>query len=135
MSNGTGIARRFAADRPRSTRSCAWCAPATAVTGTYSLDNGATFQPAGTFVGIRHARRSPGIGQQHDRGPVNFKVGVYAFGGPDGSTPAVFAFDGFTASSVPGPASIASLLLVMSIGAGGGFRRAQAPVKERVSWS
>ena len=28
-----------------------------------------------------------------------FKTGVYAFGGPDGSIPATFAFDDFVANS------------------------------------
>ena len=40
-----------------------------------------------------------------------FKVGVYAFGGPDGSTPAVFAFDSFTAESVPEPVSLGASAL------------------------
>ena len=35
-----------------------------------------------------------------------FRVGVYAFGGPDGSTPAQFAFDSFSAVSVPEPVSL-----------------------------
>jgi hypothetical protein len=82
------------------------------VTGTYSLNNGATFLPAGNFSGLALPGDPQGLGSNTIEPPGNFKVGVYAFGGPDGSAPAVFAFDSFTATSVPEPASIASLLLL-----------------------
>jgi len=94
------------------------------VTGTYSLNNGVTFLPAGSFSGFALPGDPQGLGSNTIETPVNFKVGVYAFGGPDPSTPGVFAFDSFTASSVPEPASI-GLLLLVGVGVGGRFRRAR----------
>lgn len=74
-----------------------------------SFDNGATFAQVGdfTFDGI-----VTGPGQGPNGGPSiegGFKVGVYAVGGGDPF--AQFAFDSFSANSVPEPAALSVLAL------------------------
>jgi len=68
----------------------------------YSLDNGATFtrHPAPS-TGFTMDNMVTGPGQGFNNGASiegGYKVGLYAFGGPDGQIPATFAFDYFTAS-------------------------------------
>jgi hypothetical protein len=82
------------------------------VSGFYSLNNGATFLPGGTFSGFALPGDPQGLGSNtiENTGThplLGLKVGVYAFGGPNGSNPATFVFDQFDAnSSVPEPGSI-----------------------------
>jgi hypothetical protein len=83
------------------------------VSGFYSLDNGATFQPAGTFSGLALPNDPQGLGSNTIEENV-WKVGVYAVGG--GNPPANYAFDSFSASSVPEPASLGVLMLVSVTG-------------------
>jgi hypothetical protein len=75
----------------------------------FSTNNGATFNQVGgpgfTYTGLALPGDPQGAGSNTIEPPGDFKVGVYAFGGPDGSTPAVFAFDSFSAVSVPEPAT------------------------------
>lgn len=82
--------------------------------GFISTDNGATFQQVGG-PGFTFDTIVTGPGQGPNGGPSIedglFRVGVYAFGGPDGSTPAQFAFDSFTATSVPEPVSLGAFAL------------------------
>ena len=82
--------------------------------GFISTDNGVTFQQVGG-PGFTFDTIVTGPGQGPNGGPSiedgMFRVGVYAFGGPDGSTPAQFAFDSFSAVSVPEPASLGALAL------------------------
>jgi hypothetical protein len=66
----------------------------------YSLDNGATFTrlpvPGFTFDNV-----VTGPGQGFNNGASiegGYKVGLFAFGGPEGQIPATFAFDYFTAN-------------------------------------
>ena len=92
-----------------------------------SFNNGSTFQQVGgagfTFTGFA----TPGDPQSNGSNtqenlpghPAGFKVGVYAFGGPEGQSPATFLFDTFTAESVPEPASLGA----MALGAVLGLRR------------
>lgn len=75
-----------------------------------SFDNGTTFQQVGG-PGYMFDTIVTGPGQGPNGGPSiegNFKVGVYAVGG--GANPATFAFDSFSAVSVPEP-SMAALLI------------------------
>lgn len=79
-----------------------------------SFDDGATFQQVGgagfSFDGI-----VTGPGQGFGGGTSiegGFKVGVYAVGG--GTNPASFAFDSFSATSVPEPASMGLLALLLT---------------------
>jgi len=85
------------------------------VQGFVSTDNGVTFQQVGgpgfTFTGFATPGdpQSNGSNTQENLAqyPASFKVGVYAFGGPDPQTPGVFEFDNFVANSfVPEPATI-----------------------------
>lgn len=73
----------------------------------FSTNNGVTFNQVGgagfVFGGFALPGDPQGLGSNTIEAPGDFKVGVYAFGGPDGSTPAVFAFDSFSAISVPEP--------------------------------
>jgi hypothetical protein len=82
--------------------------------GFISVDNGTTFQQVGG-PGFTFDTIVTGPGQGPNGGPSiedgMFRVGVYAFGGPDGSTPAQFAFDSFSAVSTPEPASLGALAL------------------------
>jgi hypothetical protein len=82
--------------------------------GFISTDNGTTFQQVGG-PGFTFDTIVTGPGQGPNGGPSIedgiFKVGVYAFGGPDGSTPAQFGFDSFTAESVPEPVSLGAFAL------------------------
>lgn len=77
------------------------------VVGEYSLDDGATFLPAGAFGGLALPGDPQGQGSNTLEG--GFKVGVYAFGGPDGSSPGVFAFDSLVVT--PEPTSLGSLAI------------------------
>jgi hypothetical protein len=79
------------------------------VVGEYSLDNGGTFIAAGSLGGLALPGDPQGLGSNTIEGPASFKVGVYAFGGPDGSSPGVFAFDSLVVT--PEPASLASLAI------------------------
>jgi hypothetical protein len=97
------------------------------ITGTYSLDNGTTFLPAGTFGGFALPGDPQGLGsntiEDTAANPLlGLKVGVYALGGPDPQSPAVFAFDSFTATSTPEPASLG----VIGIAGVLAFRRQRA---------
>jgi hypothetical protein len=82
--------------------------------GFISVDNGTTFQQVGG-PGFTFDTIVTGPGQGPNGGPSiedgMFRVGVYAFGGPDGSTPAQFAFDSFSAVSTPEPASLGAVAL------------------------
>ena len=82
--------------------------------GFISTDNGTTFQQVGG-PGFTFDTIVTGPGQGPNGGPSiedgMFRVGVYAFGGPDGSTPAQFAFDSFSAVSTPEPASLGAVAL------------------------
>lgn len=77
------------------------------VVGEYSLDNGGSFLPAGSFGGFALPGDPQGQGSNTIEAPATFKVGVYAFGGPDGAAPGVFAFDSLVVT--PEPASLATL--------------------------
>jgi hypothetical protein len=86
------------------------------VDGFYSLDNGTTFLPAGSFSGFALPGDPQGLGSNTIEDTVanpllGLKVGVYAFGGPDPQTPATFAFDSFSAVSTPEPASLGLVAL------------------------
>jgi hypothetical protein len=88
--------------------------------GFISTDNGQTFQQVGG-PGFTFDTIVTGPGQGPNGGPSieeggMFRVGVYAFGGPDGSTPAMFAFDSFSAVSVPEPAALGALALAGVLG-------------------
>ncbi|CAN5674561.1 hypothetical protein BH09PLA1_BH09PLA1_11960 [soil metagenome] len=67
----------------------------------FSLDNGATFSRNPTpSTGFTFDNVVTGPGQGFNNGASiegGFKVGLYAFGGPEGQIPATFAFDYFTA--------------------------------------
>lgn len=75
------------------------------VTGYYSLD-GTTFFNAGTFGGVATPGDPEGLGSNTIEAPDNFKVGVYALGGNGGAS---YAFDSFSATSTPEPASLGIL--------------------------
>jgi hypothetical protein len=70
-----------------------------------SLDNGVTWIPAGgptvdyRFDSIATSLTDPGVPGVGNTVEGNFKVGLYAFGGPDGQIPAAFAWDEFRADS------------------------------------
>jgi hypothetical protein len=84
-----------------------------------STNNGTTFQQVGgpgfTFTGFATPGDPQGNGSNTIEDlpghPLGFKVGVYAFGGPDGQSPATFLFDSFSAESVPEPTSLGLLML------------------------
>lgn len=78
------------------------------VDGQYSLDNGATFLSAGSIGGFALPGDPQGNGSNTIEGST-LKVGVYAFGGPDPSTPGVFAFDSLVVT--PEPASLSAVML------------------------
>jgi hypothetical protein len=72
------------------------------VRGFFSTDGGANFNQLGgtgfAYVGLATGPDDPqGNGSNTVEG--TFKTGLYAFGGPDGSIPATFAFDDFAATS------------------------------------
>jgi len=77
------------------------------VTGSYSLNNGGSFLPAGTFAGLALPGDPQGLGSNTIESPVSFKVGIYAVGG--GNPVGTFAFDSFTATSVPEPATVGAI--------------------------
>ncbi len=79
------------------------------VVGEYSLDNGGTFLPAGAIGGLALPGDPQGLGSNTIEAPGTFKVGVYAFGGPDGAAPGVFSFDSLVVT--PEPTSLAALTL------------------------
>lgn len=70
-----------------------------------SLDNGATFFPAGgpsvdyRFDSLATSLTDPGVPGVGNTVEGNFKVGIYAFGGPEGQIPGTFAWDEFRADS------------------------------------
>jgi hypothetical protein len=70
-----------------------------------SLDNGATWIPSGgptvnhRFDSVATSPTDPGVPGVGNTVEGNFKVGLYAFGGPDGQIPATFAWDEFRADS------------------------------------
>jgi hypothetical protein len=67
----------------------------------YSLDNGATFNRVGG-PGFTFDYVVTGPGQGFNNGATiegNWKVGVHAFGGPDGQIPATLSYDYFHATS------------------------------------
>ncbi|GEM_PF-2962155 len=70
-----------------------------------SLDDGVTWSPAGgpavdyKFTNLATSPTDPGIAGVGNTVEGVFKVGVYAFGGPDGSIPGTFDYDTFTANS------------------------------------
>jgi hypothetical protein len=85
-----------------------------------STDNGANFQQVGG-PGFTFDTVVSGPGQGPNGGPSieeggMFRVGVFAFGGPDGQTPATFSFDSFSAVSVPEPASLGLIGLTALLG-------------------
>lgn len=69
----------------------------------YSLD-GVTYTLIGNFTDLQIA-----AGSFTESSALS--VGVYAFGGPVGQSPATLAFDSFSAEAVPEPASMAALAL------------------------
>jgi len=76
-----------------------------------SFDNGVSFQQVGG-AGFTFDNIVTGPGQGFGGGTSiegGFKVGVYALGG--GANPASFAFDSFTATSVPEPTTAALLAI------------------------
>lgn len=77
------------------------------VAGEYSLDNGSTYLSAGNIGGLALPGSPQGNGSNTIEG--GFKVGVYAFGGPDGAQPGVFEFDSLVVT--PEPTSLAALSL------------------------
>lgn len=77
------------------------------VSGEYSTDNGSSFQSLGPIGGLALPGNTTGVSNTIEGS--TFKVGVYAFGGPDGSTPGVFAFDSLVVT--PEPTSLATLVL------------------------
>jgi hypothetical protein len=83
------------------------------VTGSYSLNNGTTFLPAGTFAGFALPGDPQGLGSNTIESPVSFKVGIYAVGG--GNPMGSYAFDSFTAQSVPEPAALGALAMVAGV--------------------
>jgi len=91
------------------------------VTGSYSLNGGTTFLPAGSFGGFALPGDPQGLGSNTIEAPANYKVGIYAVGG--GSPQGTYVFDSLTAVSTPEPGSA---MLVALSGAGLLVRRRRA---------